>query len=93
MSTDDAMLLDLEYKLTVGMLLSSDDVVCAEYFVNQRERLLPAILAAAIEQGRDVDHVFAAFARGVHQRHESGADLLAYARRGPVVGVHNKEAQ
>lgn len=56
------LLLDLEYKLTVGMLLTRGDTVCAEYFVNQRERLLPAILNAAQKQGREPDEVFAAFA-------------------------------
>lgn len=80
-SIEVAMLLDLEFKMTVGMLLVNDDTTCAEYFVNQRERLLPAILQAAQTQGRDADEVFAEFARGVHGRHEAGGDLGARERQ------------
>lgn len=67
--SEDMMTLDLEYRLTIAFR-SLDGCECVPYFIERREVLIPAMLERAREIDSDPADVFAAFARGVHARHE-----------------------
>jgi hypothetical protein len=61
----DVLELDMEYKLTVGILMSQDDEKCARYFIERREVLLPEILRLT-PSGGSTAKVFHDYARKVH---------------------------
>lgn len=72
-TTDDLMALDLECRLTIAHRL---DCVCAPYFMQRREVLLPEVVKEADRRDLDAVDLFASFARGVHARHLSGLPIL-----------------
>lgn len=69
----DLLDLDLEYRLTVAIRISSgEECDCAEYLVNRRAVLIPEVMLGAAEKGEEPTDYFAAFARRLHARHEEG---------------------
>lgn len=71
-SIDNLLTLDLEYRLTIAHRMRCE---CARYFVNRREVLMVEVIKEAERRNADAVDVFAAYARGVHKRHESGLSL------------------
>ena len=67
--------LELEFRLTVGVR----NCDCVRYFILRRDVLLPEVMKVAEARYLDPDDLFAAYARGVHARHECGLSLAAAA--------------
>ena len=74
MTTTPDLALSLEYGLTIA---ARQDCDCARYFILRRDALLPAVAEHADKVGVDTVDLFAAYARGVHRRHEAGLSLKA----------------
>lgn len=64
--------LDLESRLTIAHRYGC---ACAAYFAQRREVLIPEVEKEADRRGLDSLDLFAAYARGVHERHLSGLSL------------------
>lgn len=72
---------DLEYKMHIAMAISNDDLQCACYLVDNRERLLTVIVANAIKNQEDADVAVHRFVKGVHNRHSVDGVLLVSEER------------
>ena len=76
--TGDLMSLDLEYRLTVAHRVG-EECDCVRYLISRREVLIPEVLKEARRRNVDPVDLFAAYARGVHVRHEAGLSLAVTA--------------
>lgn len=70
----DLLGLRLEYNLTVAARFRCE---CAQYFLDRRDALVPAVLREAGRVNADPVDVFAGYARSVHARHLAGLSLDA----------------
>lgn len=59
---------DLEYRMSMAVA----DHVCRGYLIDHHERLIPAMVLAAVANKEDGDVVVHRFVRGLHERHEAG---------------------
>lgn len=72
MTTTTRQAVNLECRLTIASRLECE---CAAYLVTRRKVLIPEVIRVAIRHKVDPVDLFAAYARGVHARHESGLSL------------------
>lgn len=76
-----ARLADMEWKLHTARAMMDDDMQCACYLIDNRERLLPVIVANAIKNQEDADHAVHRFVQGAHKRHTvEGHSLVSEER-------------
>lgn len=74
----DIEVLEFESRLTIatrGGGIFGGGCECAPYFIQRSSVLIPEVVKEADKHGIDALDLFAAYARGVHRRHETGLSL------------------